>query len=155
MASIRLPKFVFEDGLPNFLAAIWAPSDDDELRVDFSRVTYFIPVAIAALVARIDLALRRGQAFVPAGLEHCENLRQHAGQRGFVCAQYSQKQDRARIGIADSGIGIYESFRQSSSPRYREGMDDLQTIELAMAPWSSSRAHLKGAYGESANKGVG
>jgi hypothetical protein len=83
------------------------------------------------------------------------NLRQHARERGFVCAQYSQPQDRARIGIADSGIGINESFRRSRSPQYREGMDDAQTLDLAMAPWSSSKAHLHGPYGQSANKGVG
>jgi hypothetical protein len=83
------------------------------------------------------------------------NLRQHAGERGFVCAQYSRQYDRARIGIADSGIGVGESYRSSSSPQYRPGMNDLQILELAMAPWSSSKAHLKGVYGESANKGVG
>lgn len=83
------------------------------------------------------------------------NLKQHAGERGFVCAQYSPKQDLARIGIADSGIGIRESFRANGAPRYRPEMSDAQVLELAMSPWSSSKAHLRGAYGGSSNRGIG
>lgn len=230
---IRLPVYVFEDGLPSFLGSIWSPINKGALEIDFSRAKYFIPVAIAALVARIDHAQRIGIALTLVGLEECQNLRylqridffeqlgielpenfrrhppgtafvplrqiepgpvrltndptatelakcvangddneafylsqytlgevianlrQHAGEHGYVCAQYSEQNDRARIGIADCGIGISESYRSSSSPSYRPGMNDAQTLELAMAPWSSSKAHLKGAYGESANKGVG
>jgi hypothetical protein len=230
---LLLPAYVFENNLPNFLATISSPPDERPLRIDFSRAKYFIPVAVAALIARIDHAQRNGVRFAPTGLEQCENLRylqridffeqlgvelpenfrrhdagtafvpireiepgpvrltndptatelarcvangddneafylseytlgevianlrQHAGERGFVCAQYSPKLDRARIGIADTGIGIGESYRRSSSPQYRPGMDDLQILELAMAAWSSSKAHWRGAYGESANKGVG
>jgi hypothetical protein len=230
---IRLPRYVFEENLPHFLGSIWAPEKEEELVVDFAHAKYLIPVAVAALVARIDYAQRKGHAFTPIGLDRCENLRylqridfferlgfalpenfrrhppgsafvpireiepgpvsltddptstelakcvangdgneafklaqytlgevignlrHHAGERGFVCAQYVAPHDRARIGIADSGIGIHESFRRSSSPQYREGMDDAQTLELAMAPWSSSKAHLRGLYGQAANKGVG
>lgn len=83
------------------------------------------------------------------------NLKQHACERGFVCAQYSQKQEMARIGIADSGIGIRESFRRTSAPHYREEMTDGQVLELAMSLHGSSKAHLRTAYGESANRGVG
>lgn len=233
MRMIRLPAYVFEEGMPGFLATIWSRSEEPDLSVDFSRVKYLIPVAISALVARIAHAQRSGHALRFIGLEQCESLRylqridfferlgislperfarhnpgtafvpireiepgpvrltndptatdlarcvadgddneafllseytlgevignlhQHAGESGFVCAQYARKHDRARIGIADGGIGINESYRRSSSPSYRPGMNDAQILELAMAPWSSSKAHLKGAYGESANKGVG
>src|SRR5881398_3231561 len=72
---IKLPAYIFEDSLPTFLGAIWAPFEEDELRIDFSRAKYFIPVAVAALVARIDHPQRNGMRFAPTGLEQCENVR--------------------------------------------------------------------------------
>lgn len=84
------------------------------------------------------------------------NLRQHAGQRGFVCAQYSPGRGQARIGIADAGMGIRESFRANNAPYYQPEMNDLQVLELAMSAWRSSKSHLRtGAYGEPSNRGVG
>jgi hypothetical protein len=83
------------------------------------------------------------------------NLKQHAGEKGFVCGQYLPKNDLVHIGIADSGIGIRESFRQTSAPHYNDAMSDGQVLEFAMARGRSSKAHLKTAYGESANKGIG
>lgn len=83
------------------------------------------------------------------------NLKQHACERGFVCGQYLRKRDLVCIGIADSGIGIREGFRQHSAPRYREEMTDGQVLDLAMSLGGSSKAHLRTAYGQSANMGVG
>lgn len=83
------------------------------------------------------------------------NLKQHAGERGFVCGQYTTKSDLARIGIADSGVGIRESFRRYFAPRYSDAMNDGQVLELAMALKGSSKAHLTNAYGASPNRGVG
>ena len=83
------------------------------------------------------------------------NLKQHACERGFVCAQYTPKSDLVRIGLADSGIGIRQSFRDGGAPNYREEMTDLQVLDLAMSLWGSSKAHKKGAYGASQNRGVG
>ena len=83
------------------------------------------------------------------------NLKQHAGERGFICGQYTQKSDLVRIGIADSGIGIRESFSRNSAPRYQEEMTDVQVLDLALAPLGSSKAHLVTPYGESPNRGVG
>jgi len=83
------------------------------------------------------------------------NLKQHACQRGFVCGQYIPKRDLVCIGIADSGIGIREGFRQNSAPRYREEMTDGQVLDLAMSLRGSSKAHLTTPYGESPNRGVG
>jgi hypothetical protein len=84
------------------------------------------------------------------------NVKQHAERVGFVCAQSFKKHEMSRIGIADCGIGLGESFRRTDSPRFREGMNDLQVLELAMSPYGSSKAHLRtGPYGETANKGVG
>ena len=237
MDVIKLPPYVFEKELVAFLTTIWKPLNGRTLEIDFSRVKYYIPLAITALLAHIDHAERDGRAVVISGLEQCEgvrylqridffnqlgihldedftrhapgaafvplqeielgpvtlrndqiatelaqcvagnqqnqqsdvfqlaeyslgeviaNVKQHAEQRGFACAQYVAKRDMARIGIADSGIGISESFRRTGSPKYRPGMNDLQTLEVAMAAYGSSKAHLTtGPYGASANKGVG
>ena len=83
------------------------------------------------------------------------NLKQHACERGFVCAQYTPKSDLVRIGLADSGIGIRQSFREGGAPKYREEMSDSQVLDLALSLWGSSKAHKVGAYGGSQNRGVG
>lgn len=84
------------------------------------------------------------------------NCQQHAEKPGYVTAQYVQKMDWARMGIADYGIGIRESFRKAGSPHYREGMTHSEALELAMRPWVSSKKHIKtGPYGESPNRGIG
>lgn len=84
------------------------------------------------------------------------NCQQHAGKPGFVAAQYVASKDWARIGIADYGMGIRESFRNAESPHFREGMTHIEALEIAMTPWVSSKNHQKsGPYGESPNRGVG
>lgn len=84
------------------------------------------------------------------------NVRQHAGRHGFISGQYVERRGWARIGIADCGVGILESFRQNESPHYRKGMTHLHALEKAMQPWVSSRKHLRiGPYGESPNRGIG
>ena len=84
------------------------------------------------------------------------NCQQHAGKPGFVAAQYVAAKDWARIGIADYGMGIRESFRSAESPHFREGMSHSEALEMAMTPWVSSKNHRKsGPYGESPNRGVG
>ena len=84
------------------------------------------------------------------------NVKQHAERPGFACAQRFQRDEMSRIGIADCGVGLRESFRRTGSPKFREEMNDLQALELAMAPYGSSKAHLTASpYGETANKGLG
>jgi anti-sigma regulatory factor (Ser/Thr protein kinase) len=79
------------------------------------------------------------------------NVIQHADGTGYVAAQYSPKLDMARIGIADCGIGLLDSFRLSGSQFYFEGMTDAEAIEKALAPEVSSKTHLP----DSPNRGVG
>lgn len=84
------------------------------------------------------------------------NARQHSGGVAFVSAQFVKGPDHARIGVADAGIGILESFRQNKPPHYFSGMTDEEALESAMKPWISSKSHLThGPYGESGNKGLG
>jgi hypothetical protein len=84
------------------------------------------------------------------------NCQQHAEKPGFVTAQYVASRDWARIGVADYGIGIRESFRKAGSPHYRRGMTHADALALAMTPWVSSKRHLRvGPYGEPPNRGIG
>lgn len=83
------------------------------------------------------------------------NCKQHSGSVGYVSAQFAPTRDMARIGIADSGVGILGSFRQQGSPHYRPGMDDRDGLELALRPLTSSTTHIRTAYGRSPNYGVG
>ena len=90
-----------------------------------------------------------------AGGEIVTNCKQHAKGAGFVSAQYSPKQDFARLAIADCGRGIRRSFEENNSPHFREGMADAEAIATALRPRVSSTTHLPHAYGASPNKGVG
>ena len=83
------------------------------------------------------------------------NCRQHSEAVGYVSAQYSPRQDLLRLGIADAGIGILESFARSHSPHYRAGMTDEDGLALALRPRVSSKTHLPTLYGRPPNVGVG
>lgn len=100
-----------------------------------------------------DAVLRFSQYALGEIIANCQ---QHAGKPGFVAAQYVARNDCARIGIADFGMGIRESFREAESPHFQEGMSHSDALEKAMTPWVSSKTHRKsGPYGESPNRGVG
>lgn len=86
------------------------------------------------------------------------NVQQHSLSSGFCCAQYATKHDLARIGVADAGIGILESFRWNNAPAYTANpqMSHIEALRTALRPWVSSRKHLRtGPYGDSPNRGVG
>jgi len=84
------------------------------------------------------------------------NVMQHARAPGYVCAQYYPSNDLVRLAIADSGIGICESFRVSESPLWGDGLTHLDAMKLALAPHKSSKLHQRSAWGgEPVNAGVG
>lgn len=87
--------------------------------------------------------------------ELATNVVQHSQSSGFVSAQYYENTDRVIVAIADSGIGIRESFRVHGSPHWSESMSDLKAIEKSLEYTVSSRTHLVSAWGESVNAGVG
>lgn len=87
--------------------------------------------------------------------EIIRNCVQHSCGEGFVSAQYNRTTDLIRIGIADNGIGIRESFESSDSPHFRAGYDHRDCLELALKPEVSSKNHIKGPYGDPVNAGVG
>ena len=83
------------------------------------------------------------------------NCRQHSGATGFTSAQYAEKKNMVRIGVADSGQGILSSFFTGGSPHYREDLTDESALALAMTPLVSSSSHQTTLYGRSPNRGLG
>lgn len=232
MASIRisLPRLAFEANLRQLVEQMGQADGCCSVEIDFSRVEYYIPAAIVAVIAKLKWWETQGTAwqlvnydqnpvftyfqrmnfctilgvdipenfsrhdpqdnFVPiiavpaadhdvapvasrvaacvdpsrgepfkllefASSEVILNARQHSGGPGFTSAQYGPKREIARIGVADAGVGIIESFRRNRSPHYVDGMGDLDGIHLAIRPEISSTTHLPTAYGHSPNRGVG
>ncbi len=127
----------------------------------------FIPVEKIESGTNTDrLSIRLGECIDPengaarkliayASSEGILNCRQHSGAIGYVSAQYAAKYDLARIGVADCGCGILESFRGKRSTYYRPGMSDTDAIELALRPYVSSAIDSPRSYGKSPNLGIG
>lgn len=82
------------------------------------------------------------------------NTIQHSRGKGFACAQYTKNSDYIRVAIADTGIGIKNSFKENASPYYYEGLNDVGAIKKALEPEISSKTHLH-SWGNSPNMGVG
>jgi len=76
-------------------------------------------------------------------LEH--SLSEHGA---IVCAQYYEKSNTVRIGIADTGIGVWKSIRESHNPT-----NDLEAIRMALTPGLTGTT--KRAGGTERNAGAG
>src|ERR1043166_7553444 len=83
------------------------------------------------------------------------NTIQHAKAPGFATAQYMPRTDLVRVAIADYGIGVLRSFSENGSPLWKPELTDAGAIALAVQVKVSSKSHLKSAWGESINAGVG
>lgn len=87
------------------------------------------------------------------------NCIQHGCRRGnsskaFALAQYAPAGDNVRVAIADSGIGIKNSFKENGSEYYAPELDDIGAIRKALEPNVSCATHLS-SWGTSLNMGVG
>jgi hypothetical protein len=60
-----------------------------------------------------------------------------------------------RVAIADSGIGIWDSFRLNDSPHLLRIRSHLDAVQVALEPKVSSTDHLGFGWGQSVNAGVG
>lgn len=87
--------------------------------------------------------------------ELANNVSQHAKKPGFAMAQYNGQADLIRVAIADSGIGIRQSFAATGSPHWGSGLTDAEALALALQPKVSSKGHLTTPWGASINAGVG
>lgn len=66
----------------------------------------------------------------------------------LVCAQYYQKSNTIRIGIADTGVGIWETINHSYNPP-----NDIEAIRLALIPGITGTTRREG--GTEFNAGAG
>lgn len=82
--------------------------------------------------------------------ELIRNVFEHSLSRqgAIVCAQYYSKSNTIRVGIADTGVGIWQTINQSYNPK-----DDLDAIRLALIPGITGTTKKEG--GTEYNAGAG
>lgn len=84
------------------------------------------------------------------------NVVQHSRGVGYVGAQYYPNQDKTQIAIADTGIGIKNSFWEWGSPFRTRCTSDLEYLKLAVGPHVSCKTHQVDPFGGGCeNAGVG
>lgn len=92
--------------------------------------------------------------------EIVRNVIQHSNSHGYICAQYYKNRngvanDVIKIGIADPGIGILESFKQNNSEFYTPNDTHLSMLKKALRDRTSSKFNVRGPYDAPDNQGVG
>lgn len=82
--------------------------------------------------------------------ELVRNVLEHSLSKygAFVSAQYYKKTNTIRIGIVDTGVGIWKTINQSHSPK-----DDLDAIRMALIPGVTGTTSKEG--GTEYNAGAG
>lgn len=143
-------------GLFEFLRV---PSDFDILEHDPSG--RFIPLTqirnsdqlsrfLTDMVPLLHLEPKQAESIRYVVSELVRNVLEHSrsAHGAFVCAQFFQKSNTIRIGIADTGIGIKRSMDQSHVTS-----DDLDAIELALTPGVTGTTRREG--GTELNAGAG
>lgn len=113
---------------------------------DSDQLTKFI----TDMIPLLHLEPKQAESIRYIVSELVRNVLEHARtQHGaIVCAQFFQKSNMIRIGIADTGIGIKQSMDQSHVTS-----DDLDAIELALAPGVTGTTRREG--GTELNAGAG
>lgn len=106
--------------------------------------------AIANLIPLLHAPPRVADPIKYVFSEMVRNVLEHARSPvgAFVCAQYYRNFDRISIGIADAGIGILSSIRQSHAVR-----DSREAISLALRPGITGATKRIG--GTESNAGAG
>jgi anti-sigma regulatory factor (Ser/Thr protein kinase) len=82
--------------------------------------------------------------------ELIRNVLEHSGSKNgaIVCAQYYPKSNTIRIGIADTGVGMWRTIHESHNP-----INDLDAIRLALTPGITGTTSKEG--GTEYNAGAG
>ncbi len=83
--------------------------------------------------------------------ELIRNVLEHSlsSQGAIVSAQYYKKSNTIRIGIADTGIGIWKSINESYNPR-----NDLEAIQMALTPGITGTTKKEGGTEQNAGAGL-
>lgn len=83
--------------------------------------------------------------------ELIRNVLEHSLSKygAIVCAQYYKKSNTVRIGIVDTGIGIWKSINQSYKPK-----NDMEAIRLALMPGITGTTKREGGTEQNAGAGL-
>lgn len=83
--------------------------------------------------------------------ELIRNVLEHSLSKNgaIVCAQYYKKSNIVRIGIADTGVGIWQSINQSYKPK-----NDFEAICLALTPGVTGTTRKLGGTERNAGAGL-
>lgn len=83
--------------------------------------------------------------------ELIRNVLEHSMSKygAIVSAQYYKKSNTVRIGIADTGIGIWKSINRSYNPK-----NDLEAIHLALTPGITGTTKREGGTDQNAGAGL-
>lgn len=83
--------------------------------------------------------------------ELIRNVLEHSMSKygAIVSAQYYKKSNTVRIGIADTGIGIWKSINQSYNPK-----TDMEAIKLALTPGVTGTTRKEGGTERNAGAGL-
>lgn len=83
--------------------------------------------------------------------ELIRNVLEHSLSKygAIVSAQFYKKSNTVRIGIADTGIGIWKSINQSYNPK-----NDLEAIRLALTPGITGTTRREGGTDQNAGAGL-
>lgn len=83
--------------------------------------------------------------------ELIRNVLEHSLSKegAIVCAQYYPKSNTIRIGIADTGVGIWKTINQAHSPK-----NDLEAIRLALIPGITGTTATEGGTDYNAGAGL-
>jgi len=83
--------------------------------------------------------------------ELIRNVLEHSLSKdgAIVCAQYYKKSNIIRIGIADTGIGIWKSINESHNPK-----NDIDAIRMALTPGITGTTKREGGTDRNAGAGL-
>lgn len=83
--------------------------------------------------------------------ELIRNVLEHSlsSEGAIVSAQYYKKSNTIRIGIADTGIGIWKTINESHNPK-----NDLEAIRMALTPGITGTTNKEGGTERNAGAGL-
>jgi anti-sigma regulatory factor (Ser/Thr protein kinase) len=98
----------------------------------------------------IDLSKENRNALTIAMAEMVENVYRHSVSRypGYILAQAHPKTRKFLLAVADTGIGIQESFKRSNDPEARaHGKTPRDAMQAAVLPLVTSKKDTHAGYG--------
>lgn len=130
--------------------------------VEHEPVGWFIPITriktsseltkfITEMIPLLHLGPEQAETIGYIVSELVRNVIEHADAKNgaILCAQYYQKSNSIRIGIADTGVGIKATINKSYSTK-----TDLDAIQLALWPGVTGTTRREGGTAQNAGAGL-